>query len=421
MSKFGRLVRGDAAGLVVIGLLSQVLMVASGPFVARMLGPEGRGQAAIILAAAMVCNQLALRSLGAGISRTVARHGGTARDLIGPYLRSWLQWSMLPAVVAAGLVAALLRDTGQVVQYALLALGLTFLSGVVSLFRSMVLGEGSIRRVNGADLSFVASYVAAVVLLFVFARESPLTVVMLAYGLGQVVQLVLLLRALRPRTVERGTEDPGVRTEVHLFARRAYFSSIGTLDRLGLDSLLIGHVLGAALLGLYSVASSVAAVPAVILSSLAAALLPRMAALEPAAGAALMRRWVLGATIITLPMIAFLWVVFEPLLRIVFGASFAPADWAGRFLAVANSAFAIRLMLNSGAQAQGREVRASRISLVASLGLLAALVVGAHLDGLEGATVGVMAAALLNLLAMGLAVSWTGRDVTAPQTAAADD
>lgn len=404
-----RTVRSDIGRLLGTGMAGQALLVVSGPLVARMLGPTGRGQAALILAVATVCNFLSIASLIGGISRTVARRDGPARDVVGPFLPQWLLRCLGSAVVAAVVVAVMLRSaTGLTGMVAVAAL-ITLTGGTNALVRAMLLGEGNIRRVTTADVSLVGSYVLAVVVLFVAHRQSPVGVVMLAYLCGQLVSLALVASALRRPT--GAPADPAARTEAHRYARRAYFGSIANIDRVGLDSVLIGHLLGATLLGLFAVANAFATVPAMIVGPLAAALLPRMAARPPAEATALMRRWVLVAAGLCLAATVVLWAGMGQLILLFFGTAFEHATWTGRFLLVANSAFALRVLLISAAGAQEREKTASRVSLVASVLALAGLALGAQVDGLVGATVGMTVAAVAGLAVMASVVSWTGRGV----------
>jgi O-antigen/teichoic acid export membrane protein len=200
---------------------------------------------------------------------------------------------------------------------------------------------------------------------------------------------------------------------VHRFARRAYFGSIGTLDRLGLDMLIIGQMLGAAALGLYAVASSIAALPAAIIGVLANPLLSKMAGRPPEEAARLLRRWVLVALAISGSAMLVLELVIDPLIPVFFGQDFAPGIASARVLLVANTAFALRQLFASAAQAQGRESAASLVTLIGSGALLAALVLGAHLGGLLGASWGIGIAATASCVALASVVSWTGRGVEA--------
>ncbi|RJS45432.1 oligosaccharide flippase family protein [Nocardioides cavernaquae] len=402
-----RLAGSDAARLVIVGLVAQAVTVLSGPMLARMLGDVGRGQLAIVLAAALVCNQLALNSLGAGITRAVASRHRPARDLVLRHLPRWIAWSAVSAVAAAGCTAVFLRDSGSVWPLTAMAFLICFTGAVLGLLRAMVRGENGLKYINRADLAITFGYVGLVVILFVFWRQAPAVVVLGTFLVGQLLSLAIMSRGLRPSLDP--TPDLTVAKDVHGFARRGYFASIGTLDRLGLDTLILGAMLGTAIVGQYSIASSIAALPALLVGRLAVAVLPRMAAYPPAEAAAFLRRWTAGALLLMAPVIVILWVLMDPLVNVLFGEVFAPTVWPSRILLIANSAFSIRLIFTAAASAQGRERAVSVISLVSSAGLVAALAIGAHLDGLTGAAIGVTIASVAGCLAVARAVSWTGR------------
>ncbi len=64
--------RGGAfLAVAVTGFATQLVTALSGPFVARMLGPHGRGQMVLVALIALVCSQLAVGGLPAAIAHTV--------------------------------------------------------------------------------------------------------------------------------------------------------------------------------------------------------------------------------------------------------------------------------------------------------------------------------------------------------------
>lgn len=410
--------RSHLVGLVAVGIIGQALNVVSGPLVARMLGPSGRGEVATILAIALVSNQLGMTSLGRGIARVVSMHDGTARDVVGSFLGGWIVRAAVFGALAAGVTVWALRGSPGLAVLALEAFAITLLGGVVTVVRSMILGEDRISSVNRADLAFSITYVVGIASLFVVARHSSPTVVLTSYLAGQLVWLALLTLFLAPGT--GAAPEPARRTEVHQFERSAYFSSIGTLDRLGVDTLLISQILGTTAVGLYAVAASIGTLPAVMVGLLAGALLPKMSARDAGAAAALMRRWLLAAALLCTPVVIVLWLLAEPALRIFFGAEFVAAAATTQLLLVANTAFALRLMLTSAAQAQGRAGRASLVSLTSSVGLLGALVVGARIGGLEGAATAILVASVLSCVAVGSLVSWRVHPATPEAGTTAD-
>jgi O-antigen/teichoic acid export membrane protein len=406
-----QLLRADLPRIVGVGLFMQALTLLSGPLLARMLGPTGRGEVATALSVALICSMLASVSLDRGISRFVARSGGPARDVLRPFLRGWLLWRLVPSTVACVGAAIALRNSPNMLELALSAFVITLLGTLLSLARSMVLGEQNINRVNAADAIQMITYVSCVAALFVIDRDSSAPIVLICLNLGQLASLIVAVTGLAP---SRGVPaEPDTRQQVHRFARRAYFGSIGTLDRLGLDMLIIGQMLGAAALGLYAVASSIAALPAAIIGVLANPLLSKMAGRPPEEAARLLRRWVLVALAISGSAMLVLELVIDPLIPVFFGQDFAPGIASARVLLVANTAFALRQLFASAAQAQGRESAASLVTLIGSGALLAALVLGAHLGGLLGASWGIGIAATASCVALASVVSWTGRGVEA--------
>jgi O-antigen/teichoic acid export membrane protein len=229
--------------------------------------------------------------------------------------------------------------------------------------------------------------------------------------LAQVLSLILNIRLLRPPEAPASRDRASVTGEVMDFTRRAYISTLGATDVLGLDNFLVRLFLGNAVLGLYAVALSATTLPGVVVSGLATTLLARMSGHEPVAAAALMRRWLLAGLAIGLVMVAGMEVVITPAIRILFGQEFVPATHAAQILIVAAGVAGMRFMLSSAAQAQGWAARASTIDLMSGGVLLAAMAIGTRAYGLEGAALGVLATGLFKCLGLCLVISWTGRRV----------
>ncbi len=399
----------DAAYVIGAGVANQALTLISGPIIARMLGPAGRGEVVTVLAVALLASQFMLSALGGAISRSVAAAHAPARDTVGPFLRGWIGWSALTGVFAAVATGVALRGSVEWTTLVAMAFVVTFSGGVHALFRSMVYGEDGIRAAMWAEMWFMLAYVGSIVAVFVVRPTNPPAVVLTCYFFAQLVGAAMMWRALR-KPEGKGT-DRSVRTEVHRFARSSYLSSIGALDRLGLDSIIIGQILGASALGLYSVASSVGMMPAVMVGTLAVPLMPKMVAAGAREGAVLLRKWTLASVVIFAVMIPAMWIIVGPGIRIFFGHDFEGAIWCARWLLLANAAFAFRLLWGAAALAQDREKLASRISLLSSIALLGALVVGSYWGGLNGAAVASIIASVLSCAAIAAVVSWTGKGV----------
>lgn len=388
------------------GLLVQALTLASGPLLARMLGPEGRGEFALAMTLTVLCGLVGLLGLPVAIAHAVAgararTASASARDLLRPMLFRWFAWAVVPATVAAAL-------TGWLVAPGLLVVG-AFLVTVLSVWRGLLLGmlqgEGEVRHVNALRLVGTAVYVGFVVALFVLAPTTNPAWVLLAFALALLIGVVDGWRRLEP--TGRMTPEPVDAAGVHGFARRSFVSSTSLLDSLGLDVLTVGLVAGPVALGYYAVALSFTNLPGIVLAGVAAMLLPRLAA-QPAADAArTARRWVAGSALVAVVIVVGLQLVLGPVVRLAFGSEFVPATTTARILAVAWGFLALRRVLTAAVQAQGRSSAASAVESVCAVLLVAGVAVGARQDGTEGAALALVGVAALACVALGLLIRWT--------------
>lgn len=406
-----RLIRSDVSWIVVIGFLTQVVTVVSGPLVARMLGASGRGHLVMVMVITVICAHLATTSLSEAIASTVARHGLPARDVLGADALQWARWSVVPAAAAGAATYFLVRSAPFLPLLVVEGFLVTLLGCWLNIVSGMLQGEHSARRLVQIRLVFSITYVLGVVLVFLSGRVDAAAFVLPCPIVAQTLALVLNIRVLRPSDQDTSRGTGSASAEVLAFARRAYVSTLGSTDMLGLDNVLVRVLLGNAVLGLYAVAVSATTLPGIVVSGLATTLLARMSAREPTAAAALMRRWLLAGLAVTLVMVTGMEAVIAPAIRILFGHDFVPATHAAQILIVAAGVSGLRYMLSSAAQAQGWAARASAIDLVSGLVLLATMAVGTRLYGLEGAALGVLATGVFKCVGLCLVISWTGRGV----------
>ncbi|MEV7398341.1 lipopolysaccharide biosynthesis protein [Aeromicrobium sp. NPDC092404] len=382
----------------------QLLTVASGPLVARMIGPEGRGQMVMVMLVAMLGALAGVGSLSPAIAHAVGSSGAPARDVVRGHLKVWILATLVPATVAAGLVAALVRDAPHQWLLAVECLAVSFCLSVQFLLGAMLQGEGNVRRINTQRLVGMASYVAAVAALFILDPVDDAAVILLIYILSLLGGFVVAWLMLRPPTGELDAQVD--RRDVHAFARRGFISGLNALDAWGLDQLLVGLVLGSSALGLYAVAASATSFPSIVLAGIAAILLPRMAALPPAGAKAVMRRWLAAAIVLDLAMVGGMLLVIGPALRIFFGEEFVPATDVARILIVAWALLALRRVLVAAAQAQGRVAASSFAEAGSTVVLVASAFLGMHLWGLEGAGVALVVSAAIACVWVASTLSW---------------
>jgi len=394
--------------VAVTGVGVQVLTVVSGPIVARMLGPAGRGQLALITTVALIVCAVAVGSLTQAVAHEVAAVGGAARDTVAHLVPRWALLLVLPAVVTAGIAGALVRRDDDVVLLAVGAGLVCYLLSSGRLTAAMLLGEGNVGRVNVQRTVGMASYVLIIVLCWWAMGRAPLWIVVLAYAASLLFGTVLCWIWLLPPT---GTATERVSSAaIARFTRRGFFSGLGAMDAFGFDQLLVGLILGHAALGLYAVGASLTSVTVIVLTGVASILLPRLAALTALSDAAAVRSlrlWTLGSIGLIVPMVLVVEVLLEPALRIFFGHEFVPALGVSRILCISWAFLAVRRVLTSAAQAQGRVGTTSVIEITSTLVLVVGVLIGMHLGGLVGAGWGVLAAAVFSCAWIASVVRWT--------------
>jgi O-antigen/teichoic acid export membrane protein len=178
-------------------------------------------------------------------------------------------------------------------------------------------------------------------------------------------------------------------------------SNVSSLFNERLDQLLISVFLAPVQLGLYVVAVTLTAVTGLIGQSVALIALPSVAAEDWAATrAAMVRRYIrltiLGATVLTVPMM----VLTPTLIDIFFGHAFAPAVTVTRVLLLAAVVLTTTRLVQSILKATGRPLDAG-VSEAVALGVtLASLAV--LLPWL-----GILGAGIASLLAYAVSAAWT--------------
>ena len=390
--------------IVLVGVGLQALLVASGPLVARMLGPDGRGQLAIVTVVMLVCAQFGVGGLPAAISHTVAKAHAPAREVLRGHVFAWARRVVLASAITVCAVIALLFGSSWFKWLAISGFVATLVTAAQLLLVATLLGEGKVGAVNKIKLIMTVLYVGAVVAIFVFDRTRNPAFILFTYSGATLVALVVGRAWLDRPTLEAASAASDA--ELRGFARRSFVSGIGVLDGLGLDQLLVGLVLGQTALGLYAVAFSITSLPLLVLMPLAGALLPRMASRSPQTSSLLLRRWVVASLVVDVMLVLSLQAAIGPAIRLAFGPEFVPAIPIARILAVAWGLLALRRVLTAAAQAQGNATRASASELISGAVMIACVTVGSAVGGVEGAAVGITGAAAVSCLWLAGVVSW---------------
>ncbi|WP_286689881.1 oligosaccharide flippase family protein [Aeromicrobium sp. REDSEA-S38_B2] len=416
------------AALFVVGggFVVQGLLTITGIISARLLGVEGRGELALVVALSAMAAQLTLGgSLPNALTARLAARGLTTRGGVGHLVRPWTVLAVAVALPFGVLFAVLHGEVGDpgvwwlgaaVVALALLNMG-------YRLVLAGLLGEGApMPRIALATLlpQTLVTFVMAGMFVVV-DRTTPLVlsaVMIGAFSVGMVVSLGLL--AARPADADERLDGP----DLWRLTRATYVGSIGPIDGLALDRTLVGAIMGTVALGLYSAAAALASLPGMMGTGIAAVLLPRIAAAQadPARERALVRRWVAGATAVLGALTVVLVLSADWIIVLAFGRAFESAVPVAHWLVAASGLLGLRRVLVAVLQGRDRGAVASRIELALTPVLVVAIVLAARADAVEAVGVAMLVTAVASVTALTVALRLTSptrrRDVSRAGVAA---
>lgn len=409
------------------GFISQGLITISGVLTARLLGVEGRGELAFVVALAWMASQLTLGgSLPNAITKRLADNRVTARDGLRPMMSRWWLEALLASVVFAAVLVLARGDVSSQTLLLALALLLLAVQNMISrIVTSALLGEGaSLGRVGLAAILPQALATGAIAVAAVVVDDiSVFGIAMLMVAATTIALAVSIFLFAVPSGEEAAALD---RRDLSALRRKTYISSIGPIDGLSLDRALVGALLGAAPLGLYTAATALANLTSTLGTGLAVVLLQRVASAQGGTGReerALVSRWlVVGAVVMAVIAGASL-LVADPVIRLAFGDDFAPAVPVAYWLLPAAALLGYRRVLIAILQGRERGGLASRIELTLTPVVVAGIYIASLRDSVVGVGVAMLVAAASAVLALMVAVSRTAvvpaRDPADPELSAA--
>ncbi len=400
------------AALFVVGggFVVQGLLTITGIISARLLGVEGRGELALVVALSAMAAQLTLGgSLPNAVTARLAARGLTTRSGVGHLVRPWAVLAVAVALPFGVLFAVLHGDVGEpgvwwlgaaVVALALLNMG-------YRLVLAGLLGEGApMPRVAVATLlpqTLVTLVMIGLVVVVDSTTPLVLSLVMIvSFAVGMVVSVGLLASPGDARDRLEGRD-------LWRLTRATYVGSIGPIDGLALDRTLVGAILGTVALGLYSAAAALASLPAMMGTGVAAVLLPRVAAAQadPDLERQVVRRWVGGAVLVlgvltTLLVLSAGWIIV-----LAFGREFESAVAVAHWLVAASGLLGLRRVLVAVLQGRDRGAVASRIELPLTPELVVAIGVPARPDVVVGVGMAMRATAVASIVSLSVALRRT--------------
>ncbi|MGZ4185029.1 MAG: oligosaccharide flippase family protein [Solirubrobacteraceae bacterium] len=292
---------------------------------ARALGPTDRGTVAFITTTALVTSQLANLGITSATSVFAARSPSLRPALLANMTLVTLAGATttgLCVVALLALVPGLRPDGIGAGALALLALGTLASAGVAAGY-AFLQGCDRFRPYSYIQASVPWGYGVALAVVEVIAG---LTVVD-ALAVWTAVEALAAVALLSAAASETGWTRPDIdllRDSVR-FGARAWIGSLSRLLNARTDQILIGILSTEAVLGVYAVSVNASEVLYYLPSAVATALLPAIAAAEPATRLERTLRVYRAILLLTLAMIVVAAALGPLLLPLVFGDAYRPA------------------------------------------------------------------------------------------------
>jgi O-antigen/teichoic acid export membrane protein len=360
----GTVARTTAANVAV-----PVSALITGPLLARYLGPTDRGALAAVLVPLQLIGIVAAIGLPEAVAYTVARRRAPLRQV----LRSGLTIGLISGV-AAGLVLVvlapvLLRNAPEYVGLMRWMCLLVVFSMAMAVVRAVAQGVGRFDLVNAERWLSVVTRVPLLVLLAVTGALTVPSAAWATYGTGAAAMLVLWL-VVRER---QAPVEPAPRLTRGLlsFGAQAWVGTIASMLVLRLDQALLAPLVGAAQLGYYVVAVSLAEVPSTLQLAVRDVMFTTAASRRDPHVIARSNRVLI---VITLAVACAGAVVTPWVLPLLFGDGFEPAVRMAQILLFASVAAGVSLVVGAGLLSMGRP-RARSIAQILGLVVNVALLV----------------------------------------------
>jgi O-antigen/teichoic acid export membrane protein len=378
-----RLVRDVALSYVFTGA-TMVVSLVSGILVVRVLGIAGRGEVAAILAFTQVATWIFAMGCNQAASFHLARHPDQGGVLIGSWLVLLIPFAVLGVVVSVALLPlALAAQREEVVVMAQLFVTTIIVALALELLNGAMLGDHRFVLWNWLRFAQPAGVAALYVVLWrldmltvssaLIANAAMLVIVVFAAGLWA------LRRYGRPRA-----EVQLARTTLW-YGLRVHGSIVAGTVNARLDLAVIPALVGAAGVGLYSVATNVATIVTLLSGTVVALVLPAAARrAERGAATVLASMYLtLGVGVLAAVIVA---LVADEMLRLLYGGEAVAAAQPLRVLLAGSVLLMPGLVLSQGLSAADRPLTSTIPQITGSV----VTVVGLLLFLSDG---GIMAAA----------------------------
>lgn len=360
-----------------------LLNLITGIAIARALGPEGRGEIAAILLLAQMAGWLFSIGSTEAVSYRLARNPADGGRLLGSWAALVIPLALAAVVVAELIVPVLFAaQTEAMIALARIYVAVVALMIAQSVLNGMLLGDQDFLVYNLVRFVSPALIAAAYIALWAsggLSVEIALTINATAVAASVVVATA---RSLGRHGIARPS-GPLLR-ETLWYGVRAHGGSIAGLVNNRLDLLIVPAFLGAASVGLYSVATNVTSVIGTLTGTIAILVLPVAARRREKSARTVIRT--LHAVLLIGVLIAIpLELLADVALRLVYGSEFGAAATSLRIMLPGEVLDAGAMVLWSGLLAANRPFLSSVAGAPAAILTVVGLILFLEKGGIEAA------------------------------------
>ncbi|MBJ7328697.1 MAG: lipopolysaccharide biosynthesis protein [Solirubrobacteraceae bacterium] len=411
---------GEALEALASGILLQGTLLITGIVAARVLGPEARGQLALIWVVVLVLVQLGTLGLPVALTFNVAQKPLSTvamRRMVRPVM-------VLQMVLVSGLVLLVLLvvfATKLPLEPSLIAV-LVVPAWVLQAYNLATLqGLGAFRELH--VLRILPSVAYAVALLTGWALgESTLLFVTAAWVFSYLgsAAITWVVATARTRTLagEGSEPPPATLPEMTRFGLAGFLGSASPTETFRVDQLIVGLVLTTEDLGLYVTALAFCNLPRFLAQALGLVAYPRIAEQsEPEVQRRLLWRFTGLATVAAAGVAIPLAILAPELVPLAFGDGFSGAVATTQVLLLATVVLCTRRVMSEGLRGVGAPGIGSTAEALSLVALIPALFVCVPPLGVEGVAVALGITYVLSLVVLLVAAERRGLGLRRPASA----
>lgn len=362
------------------------LGLVTGVFVARTLGPEGRGAYFLAMTAATLLAQFGHLGLPAANTYKVAREP----DLL-PSLTANSVWVATTGGVTlgTGLYAFVTFSEALPLTSTLAGVAAVWIPFALAamLLQNLMIGVGAVGTANIIDVGQKAATVGLLAALLLLGTVTPVSV-LAAQVVTIAVAALASVATLRKRSAAPGRSSWALFRSMVAYGARSFGASVVSFLLLKADIIMVGSILGLEATGIYSIAAAMGEYFLLLPITAGTLLFPRLAAMaDPLERWAIAKRFVLYASGLMGALAVIAIPLAEPLINLLYGQEFVPASRPFLILLPGAVLLSANVILNNYFAAVGMPLVTLFAPLVGLLTNVALNVILAPRWGIDGAAV----------------------------------